>query len=211
MTTSETSGADRLVAAEQRARIALATAVAIFVAGVLLVTVILPSEYGVDPAGTGRLLGLTAMGQAAAGESGATATSGTPLEPVRPGANTAQSVGLKQDTVSFEIGAREGIEYKYRMQQSASFLYAWQATGRVSFDFHGEPEGAPQGYAESYQMGEGMNASGSFFAPTAGIHGWYWENLTDAPITVTLKSTGFYAGATEFRRSGRTQHEVQDR
>jgi hypothetical protein len=36
----------------------------------------------------------------------------------------------------------------------------------------------------------------------AGIHGWFWENTTDAPVTVTLKSAGFYSLAHEFRGGG---------
>ena len=130
---------------------------------------------------------------------------------MRPGANTPQSVPLKQDTVTFTIGPREGMEYKYRMEKGASFVYRWTSTGRVNFDFHGEPEGAPKGYAESYQMGEGERASGSFFAPTPGIHGWFWENLTDKPITVTLSSTGFYSSAIEFSAAGQTPHALPDR
>ena len=139
------------------------------------------------------------------------ASSGTELEPVRPGANTGQTVPLKQDTVTFTLGPREGMEYKYRMEKGASFVYRWTSTGRVNFDFHGEPEGAPKGYAESYQMGEGERASGSFFAPTPGIHGWFWENLTDKPITVTLSSTGFYASGIEFSATGQTPHTLPDR
>ena len=36
----------------------VATALSVVVAGVLLITVILPAEYGVDPIGTARALGL---------------------------------------------------------------------------------------------------------------------------------------------------------
>ena len=36
----------------------VATALSVVVAGVLLITVILPAEYGVDPIGAGRALGL---------------------------------------------------------------------------------------------------------------------------------------------------------
>jgi hypothetical protein len=204
----------KLAAAEQRARLALATAGAILVAGVILMVAILPAEYGVDPLGTGNLLGLTSIAQAesaAEEDSAAAASSGTELEPVRPGANTAQTVPLKQDTVTFTLGPREGMEYKYRMEKGASFVYRWTSTGKVNFDFHGEPEGAPKGYAESYQMGEGERASGSFFAPTPGIHGWFWENLTDKPITVTLSSTGFYASGIEFSAKGQTPHTLPDR
>jgi hypothetical protein len=51
-------------AMRQRERIALATAAAMFVAGVVLVTVVLPAEYGVDPTGTGTAFGLTQIAEA---------------------------------------------------------------------------------------------------------------------------------------------------
>jgi hypothetical protein len=207
----------RLAQAEQRARIALAAAAAILLAGVVLMAAILPAEYGVDPLGTGKALGLTSLAQANEPEAGGAAAGGEAaaspesLEPVRPGANNLQKVPLKQDTRVFELGPREGIEYKYRMEKGASMVYSWTSTGRVNFDFHGEPRGAPQGYAESYQMGEGQSASGSFFAPTPGIHGWFWENLTNNPITVKLTSTGFYEGAIEFSAKGQTPHDLPNR
>jgi hypothetical protein len=205
----------RLALAEQRARIALAAAGAMLVAGVLLMTTILPAEYGVDPLGTGRALGLTSLAQAnapaaAAGAAGE-AASPESLEPVRPGANTPQTVPLKQDTVTFTLGPGEGLEYKYRMEKGAGFVYKWTATGLVGFDFHGEPQGAPKGYAESYQMAEGQSASGTFFAPTPGIHGWFWENKTNDLVTVTLTSSGFYASATEFSADGEKPHELPSR
>ena len=205
----------RLAQAEQRARIALAAAGAMLVAGVVLMAAILPAEYGVDPLGSGKALGLTSLAQAnepeAAAAGGEAAASPESLEPVRPGANNLQKVPLKQDTRVFELGPREGLVYKYRMEKGASMVYSWTSTGRVNFDFHGEPRGAPQGYAESYQMGEGQSASGSFFAPTPGIHGWFWENLTTNPITVKLTSTGFYDGAIEFNAKGQTPHDLPNR
>lgn len=39
------------------------TAVAIAAAAAILVTTVLPSEYGIDPTGVGRILGLTEMGE----------------------------------------------------------------------------------------------------------------------------------------------------
>ena len=206
----------RLALAEQRARIALAAAGAMLVAGVLLMTAILPAEYGVDPLGTGKALGLTSLAQANEPEAGAAAggeaaASPESLEPVRPGANNLEKVPLKQDTRVFELGPREGIEYKYRMEKGASMVYSWTSTGKVRFDFHGEPQGAPKGYAESYEMAEGQKASGSFFAPTTGIHGWFWENLSTDDITVTLTSTGFYASGIEFTADGQKPHELAER
>ena len=39
------------------------TLIAAATAGALLVTVVLPSEYAIDPTGVGRVLGLTEMGE----------------------------------------------------------------------------------------------------------------------------------------------------
>lgn len=207
---------ERLALAEQRARIALAAAGAMLVAGVLLMAAILPAEYGVDPLGSGKLLGLTSLAKANAAPAAGEAPAGQApppeeLEPTRPGANTPQTVALKQDNVTFKLGPFEGIEYKYRMEKGASMVYSWTSTGKVRFDFHGEPQGAPKGYAESYEMSEGQKASGSFFAPTTGIHGWFWENTSTDDITVTLTSTGFYLSGIEFSADGQKPHELPDR
>ena len=42
-------------------RLAVTTAISLCIAGLLLVTVVLPAEYGVDPLGTGRALGLSVI------------------------------------------------------------------------------------------------------------------------------------------------------
>ena len=39
------------------------TIIAVVAAAVILITVVLPAEYGVDPTGAGRAMGLTEMGQ----------------------------------------------------------------------------------------------------------------------------------------------------
>lgn len=45
------------------AKLIKSTIIAIMVSFVLLVTVVMPSEYGVDPTGAGRVLGLVEMGE----------------------------------------------------------------------------------------------------------------------------------------------------
>jgi hypothetical protein len=137
-------------------------------------------------------------------------TSATELEPVRPGANTTQGRPFKRNAVTFKLGPYEGLEYKYQLEKGSSMVYAWKSTGKVKFDFHGEPKGAPKGYAESYEMGENTAANGAFFAPTEGIHGWYWENTTADDITVTLTSAGFYTSAVEFTAGGRVDRPIPD-
>jgi hypothetical protein len=41
--------------------LAITTAIALGLAAVILVTTVLPAEYGIDPLGTGEALGLTAI------------------------------------------------------------------------------------------------------------------------------------------------------
>lgn len=168
-------------------RILLATASALGVALIVLVTTVLPAEYNIDPLGTGRALGLTAL--ATAGQEAAD----------RPGADAPYTGTLATDTFTVELRPFEGVEYKYRMEKGASLVYAWTATAPVGFDFHGEPDGAPPRYSESYGKNTAASMSGSFLAPTPGIHGWFWENPGAGRITITLTTSGFYTASTEYR------------
>ena len=131
-------------------------------------------------------------------------------EPIVPGVDTPQPAPLKRDVKEFTLGPFEGIEYKYRVDEAgASFVYAWTATSAVKVDFHGEADGTPRGTAQFYQQLAGAtSAKGTFIAPAPGIHGWYWENQGADTVTVRLTSSGFYSHGIEFRRSGRTEHEV---
>jgi len=33
---------------------------------------------------------------------------------------------------------------------------------------------------------------GSFVAPFDGIHGWFWRNHSDKPVTIKVKVSGFF-------------------
>jgi hypothetical protein len=122
--------------------------------------------------------------------------------PSIPQPDTVQSVPLARHEISFPLEPTRGIEFKYRLDKGAGMAYEWSATGTVKFEFHGEPDGAPAGYADTYRVGEERSGAGIFVAPSRGIHGWYWENAGQAPVTVTLKSSGFYSAGIEFRPTG---------
>jgi hypothetical protein len=176
-------------------RILRATAAALALAVLVLIVAVLPAEYGIDPLGTGRALGLTAL----AGTEEASTGPGTPIDADRRGVDLAQSGALAHDTYTVELRPYEAVEYKYRLEKGATVVYAWTSTAAVNFDFHGEPDGAPARYSESYGKGTGTSAAGSFLAPTPGIHGWFWENTGTGRITVTLTTSGFYTASTEYR------------
>lgn len=173
-------------------KILIATAAAAGAAAIILVVAVLPAEYGIDPLGTGRLLGLTDL---AGGSSGAI---------------TRQDAAYKTNTASFELGPYEFVEFKYRLEQGASMVYSWTATGPVIYDFHSEPEGAPPGYAESFDKAQAPSANGTYTAPFPGIHGWFWENPGTKAVTITLTTAGFYTTAQEFRDNDSSFHPLDD-
>jgi hypothetical protein len=173
-------------------RVIGATLAAALVAAVLLVTIVLPAEYGIDPLRTGSALGLTAL-----------ADSG-------PRAIAPQPAGLKRDSIQFTLGPYEMVEYKYRLAEDASVLFSWDATGELIYDFHSEPDGAPEGYAQSFEKGRAAQVNGSYAAPFSGIHGWYWENPGSKVVTITLTTAGFYTEAIEFHAGGKRSYEVRD-
>jgi hypothetical protein len=182
-----------------RHRLAVAAGLALLVAGVLLVAVVLPAEFAVDPLGIGQRVGLLELG--VVGQQVEQLTSA----PTAGGSTTATVIVAKetpfhQETVDFVLQPAESIEYKYRLGKGEALLFSWKTTAPVEYDFHAEPDGAPRGYAESYEKGtDRTDASGTLTAPFAGIHGWYWLNTTGQPVTVTLTTSGFYTLAHEFR------------
>jgi hypothetical protein len=198
------AGAPAIVARE---RIALAAGAALLVAGLILVVAVLPAEFGVDPLGMGKKLGLTAMSdvQKSLEAFQATRVGG----PGGPPTVARQERGYQQETVEFKLKPRDSVEYKYRLDKGEALLYSWKATSRVNFDFHAEPDGAPQGYAESFEKKNGTeSASGTLTAPFSGIHGWYWENPGDGEVTVTLSAAGFYNMSHEFRKDAQPKTKM---
>lgn len=192
---------------EVRQRIAVAVGAALLVAGLILVMFILPAEFAVDPLGTGAKFGLLPLGEV-----------GQQVEALNNTAATATGQGVtvatqekpfQQESVDFKLAPHEGMEYKYRLDKGEALLYTWNATGPVNYEFHAEPDGAPAGYAQTYEKKTAQSqASGTLTAPFPGIHGWYWENTTDQEVTVTLKSAGFYNLAHEFRNGQPTKNKM---
>ena len=192
---------------EIRQRIAVAAGAALLGAGLILVMFVLPAEYGVDPLGTGARLGLVELG--VTGQQvralSAAASSGPAGQPII----VPQERAFKEETVTFRVAAHEGMEYKYRLDKGEALLYSWNATAPVSYELHAEPDGAPRGYAQSYEKGrDSSQASGTMTAPFSGIHGWFWENTGDQEITVTLTTAGFYRMSHEFRKGAPVKNKM---
>jgi hypothetical protein len=165
-----------------------ATAIAAGVAAALLVTVVLPAEYGIDPLGTGLILNLTEMGKmkrAAAETDAATRKAETEALNYLPGQSGEETVLLAPG---------EGREVKAKMRKGGKMHFEWSTNNLpVHFELHGEPRGAPKGVYTSYKIGISKAEQGDFTAPFEGTQGWYWRNDTPFPVTVSVKASGEWA------------------
>jgi hypothetical protein len=172
-----------------------ATGIALAVALLLLFAIVLPAEYGYDPLKTGTALKLTGISKAGEVKGRAAAMP----SPGQTGIYTPQSKIYKVDSQDFALQPGEGVEMKYHMQKGAGLVYAWKANGKLTFEFHGEPDQKPdKDYFESYELDDkiGKDASyGSFTAPSTGIHGWFWQNKGDKEVQFRLNVAGFFDSA----------------
>jgi hypothetical protein len=183
-----------------------ASGLALFVALALLVTVVLPAEYNIDPLGTGEALGLTLISTSSPASPEITPETGT--SPIQIGPLALHGGDYKLDDVELTLGPYEYIEYKYRLEKGASMLYSWSASSNLIQDMHGESEVEGGDAAVSFEKRNTQQGSGAFTAPFAGIHGWYWENPGGDNVTIRMKSAGFYSTALEIR-SNRTRRTHQ--
>jgi len=191
--------------------LARTTAIALVAAGALLVTIVLPAEYAIDPIGTGRWLGLTEIASPSLTPAETVSPDGAVLVPVQRGPVGEYPAEFKLDVFEITLQPYEYVEYKYQLEQGATMLYSWTASAPVIHDLHGERAsgaGNDGSAEESFDKQDRRQASGSFSAPFAGIHGWYWENPGGEPITIRLTSSGFYNSAVEIRsdRTRRTRN-----
>ncbi len=196
-------------------RLLRATLLAIVVAGILLITIVLPAEYGIDPTGIGRMLGLDALSSAGI------KTEATPIdaEVREPGldrnanaeavSNAAAAFGasakqsfateaaspakgaIRQDAMTVELLPGKGVEVKALLKSGEGFAYHWTATDDVAVDMHGEREGVKSAWTSYAVETAQREASGTFIAPFDGTHGWYWLNRGTTPVVVTVSVAGF--------------------
>jgi len=175
--------------APSRAALLRSTIVALVVAAIVLVTVVLPAEYDIDPLGTGRALGLVVLSAPSADSI-----------PVRADGLIAHGASYRTDSRSFELEPGGFVEYKYRLEAGRGMVYSWTASNWVRSEMHSERDGAPAGTAEFFEVAERtLFRHGSYVAPFSGIHGWYWLNEGTEPVTVTLHTAGFFSESIEFR------------
>ena len=178
-----------------------ATGGALLLAAIILITTVLPAEYGVDPTGIGRALGLTALSEAPETAPAAPASPAAAAETPAAAAAPIDTQVVRRDTpfktgeMSLTLQANQGAEIKARMAAGDSFVFSWTSSGgAVNFDMHGEKPNAGDEFTSYWKDRAQTSGHGSFTAPFAGSHGWYWKNKGTEPVTITVKVAGWFEG-----------------
>jgi len=194
-------------------RLIRSTLIAIATAAALLVTIILPAEYAIDPTGVGRVLGLTKMGEikrqlaeeaerdaltAPADEIAGLAV--TPEPAIEPTVEAAPPVvepvlpaeDIWRDEVVLTLKPGEAAEIKLVMKAGETAGYMWIVDqGRLNSDLHGDNT---NGQFISYRKGRAESTdAGEFTATFDGAHGWFWRNRSDVNVELTLRVKGEYS------------------
>jgi hypothetical protein len=191
------------------AQLIKSTIIAAVAAVVILVTVILPSEYGIDLTGIGKAVGLVEMGEIKVQlAEEAEADRLLELQNIK---TTEEQSSLGGGFFSFFVSAAhaqtpepewtdqysvtlapgDGIEVKLVMEEGAEAVFLWVAeNGVVNFDLHGDGGGENI----SYEKGRAVPGDeGILTAAFTGNHGWFWRNRDGQDVTVTLYVSGDYS------------------
>jgi hypothetical protein len=179
------------------------TIISILAAIAILVTIVLPAEYAIDPTGIGRVLGLAEMGEIKAQlaeeaerdrmrDRQGNTPAVNPLRDQRSGLfgriiaelvigpAAAQTAPMRRtDETKITLKPGKGTEIKLAMRKGGKVNFSWSADGG--------------GQSTSYEKGRAVpGAEGVLVAAFDGNHGWYWRNRGRADVTVTLRTDGAY-------------------
>jgi hypothetical protein len=182
---------------------------ALALGAIVLVVFVLPSEYGIDPTGAGRALGLTALTEPAGGRTiqivdviGGNERireveipdAGEPVPLPNPAIHQLETDAPRTETLTVRIPAEGQTEVKTVMREAKVVVYSWQVDrGDVYVDYHGhDPAMGNEFWVRYQEEQETTGAHGTLVAPFDGEHGWYWLNYNEFPVEITLTVTGYF-------------------
>ncbi len=203
------------------AQLMRSTLIALCIAGGLLVTVVLPAEYGVDPTRIGGVLGLTNMGEikqqlaqeaeqdalmsdqsgaetmveSPAEQSSAIGADPSSVERVDQAEVQAETAVWADETVAV-LKPGESTEIKLIMMEGGVATFEWVSdVGHLNSALHGD---GTKGQSITYRNGRAeVRHEGELVAAFDGSHGWFWRNRSEQTVTMTLRTKGQYS---EIRR-----------
>lgn len=192
------------------------TIMAFIGAMVVLITIVMPAEYGRDLTGIGSLLELTQKGEIkmslaaeAAAEKAtidaATASSApVVIEEAKPVKIVSQNEQpttnpIRSDQTIIALQPNEGNEVKVDLKKGEVVKFVWISdAGKANFDIHGDSKMLDIDY-HGYGKGSSTREEGEIKAVFDGSHGWFWRNRSGAPLIITLETQGPYTAVKRVR------------
>lgn len=182
------------------------TILAIIMAAIILISIVLPAEYGIDPTGIGKSIGLVNMGEikvSLAQEAAADRARDNVQEPTDLDESESEKIpaqeapGVQDDEMTLSLVPNEGKEIKLVMKKGDEVNYQWWTSGgRANFDTHADSKPLEISY-HNYEKGSSERSDGVLEAAFDGNHGWFWRNRTSESMTVTLRVRGTYSDITQ--------------
>lgn len=197
-------------------RLIASVAIAVSGAVLILITIVLPAEHGIDPSGIGRKLGLFAL-TAPVRTVRITDVSGgnqnyrdvqipnfgepTPLP--NPAVFQSKPGSPRSEVRKIALKPGQETEIKTVLRQAQVIQFSWTLDkGQVYVDFHGhEPEAGDAFWVRYEEQQAGSSGNGSLVAPFSGEHGWFWKNYNAFPVVITLHLSGYYDQVVDYGRN----------
>lgn len=212
-----------------RKKLLIGSAAALGIAAIALVVFVLPAEYGIDPTGAGKALGLTELaggeeeniylerGRARTNVLFPLAATAKPDEATLRASLAERDIvpraggSVRTDRFEIQLQAYEAIELKYDLAEGAPMIFSWTASAPVHLDMHSHPFEGGEELTESFVIeNEIPSQTAVYVAPFDGIHGWYWQNRTLDPVTLTLNATGHFTASRIFDAAGEHPRPLAD-
>jgi hypothetical protein len=208
------------IALPSKRQVAAGSLVAAAVAAVAVVFFILPAELGIDLTGFGKKTGLTGLAQSGSANiylerglkrtnvlfplDGAKKPDEATLRATLASKGIAVPPGAKfvADHWQYELLPYDSIEMKYRLTQGRPMIFSWHAPVPLHYDMHSVPDAGGNPATESFAISDAPAQTAVYVAPFTGIHGWFWQNQTLNPVTVTIDAVGAFDGAVIFDQAG---------
>lgn len=175
-------------------------------AALILILVVLPAEYGIDTTGFGRLTGIAKLHASArslqikdvlgGNENYRETEVQNPPDPVplpNPSVSQLQPTAPRAETLTVRLESGQATEVKAVIGVAQVLLYSWTVEGgEVYVDFHGHEPDAGDAFVRYDEQQSVREGNGSLVAPFTGEHGWYWINVADQPVEITLQVVGYH-------------------
>lgn len=171
--------------------------IAVAFASAILITLVLPAEFGFDPTGVGTRLGLTPMGEVkmqlakeAAADAAPSIASSAGMAPRAMLSLPPATVDGWEHEMRVALEPGQGAAVKLKMKAGEQAEFSWTSEGgAVHFDTRGHGGGR----SVSYEKGRNVPADdGVLEAAFDGHHGWFWRNRGASEVTVVVRARGDY-------------------